>query len=56
MKKENSDALKGIYDIPNFKIILLLSGAFFVLLFSFYAAVNVYSKLLKENGHENLGF
>jgi hypothetical protein len=35
---------------------LLLSGAVFVLLFSFYAAVNVYSKLLKENGHENLGF
>jgi hypothetical protein len=52
-------ALKGFkryLEIPNFTIILFLSGAFFVLLFSFYGAVNVYSKLLKENGHESLGF
>jgi predicted MFS family arabinose efflux permease len=42
--------------IPNFKILLQLSGAFFVMLFSFYGAVTVYSKLLKENGHETLAF
>ncbi len=34
----------------------MMSGAIFIMLFSFYSAVNVYSKLLKENGHENLGF
>jgi hypothetical protein len=43
-------------DIPNFKNILMLSWAIFVIFFSFYASVNVYSKLLKENGHESLGF
>lgn len=48
-------ALK-IWEIPNFKVLLLQSVAYFFLLFAFYSSVNVYSKLLRENGHENLGF
>jgi hypothetical protein len=55
-KGANHGGLKALLEIPNFKIILMMSAAIFVLLFSFYSAVNVYSKLLKENGHENLGF
>ena len=46
----------SIWMIPNFKLMLLDSAAFFIMLFSFYSSVNVYSKLLKVNGHENLGF
>jgi len=42
--------------IRNARHMILLSAACFILLFSFYSSVNVYSKLLKNNGHENLGF
>ena len=55
-QQQSNGGLKGLLEIPNFKIILMMSGSIFVLLFSFYSAVNVYSKLLKENGLENLGF
>lgn len=35
---------------------MMLSASFFIMLFSFYSAVSVYSVLLRENGHENLGY
>ncbi len=48
--------ISGEHGIKNLKHMVLLSAACFMLLFSFYSSVNVYSKLIKLNGHENLGF
>ncbi len=41
---------------PNFKALLGLAFAFFMTLFSFFSAANVFSKLMKERGYGNLGF
>ena len=41
---------------PNLKAMLLISAGFFFVLFAFSSAANVYSKLLRQNGHGDLGF
>jgi hypothetical protein len=57
LMRERTDSKEvKLWHLPNFKAMLLLSAGFFFMLFSFYSSVNVYSKVLKDNGHENLGF
>lgn len=41
---------------PNIKPLLFLSVGFFILLFSFFSAASVYSKILKDKGFGSLGF
>lgn len=41
---------------PNFKHLLHFSFGFFVVMFAFFSAATVYSKILKDKGYGSLGF
>ncbi len=50
----NQGSAVGKY--PNLRETILLSFGFFLVLYAFISASSVYSKLLRDNGHGDLGF
>ena len=40
----------------NLKGVLWLSICFFVLMWGYFSAISVYSKVMKDNGYDNMGF
>ena len=47
--------MKAAGDRTNLSAVVILSISFFILMFSFMSAASIYSKLLKENNHGDLG-